>query len=238
MAPGRSSWPRAAGDPTLSAARIRVLLVDDHTLLRQGLRAILEREADIRVIGEACDGRDALRKATALKPDVVVLDISMPRVNGVEATRHIRADLPATRVVALSMHDGEDYVESILRAGATGYVLKDAPARDLVAAIRAARAGGIHLDPRISASVVARYLEKRPTAEARPVDADARLTPREREILKYIAASHTNRDIARLLALSVKTVEAHRTRIMSKLDVHNVAGLTRYAIGRGMVRPD
>jgi len=222
----------------MTAAKIRVLLVDDHTLLRQGLRAILDREADIRVIGEASDGRDALRKATALKPDVVVLDISMPRVNGIEATRHIRADLPATRVVALSMHDGEDYVESILRAGATGYVLKDAPARDLVAAIRAARAGGMHLDPRISGSVVARYLDKRPTADARPVDAEARLTHREREILQLIAGGQSNREIARHLDLSVKTVEAHRTRIMSKLDIHNVAGLVRWAIACGIVRAD
>jgi len=222
----------------VSPARIRVLLVDDHTLLRQGLRAILDREADIKVIGEAADGRDALRKAVALRPDVVVIDISMPRVNGVEATRQIRAELPGTRVVALSMHDGEDYVESILRAGATGYVLKDAPARDLVAAIRAARAGGMHLDPRISASVVARYLDKRPASEAHPVDPGARLTPREREVLHLIATSNTNRDIARQLSLSVKTVEAHRTRIMSKLDVHNVAGLTRYAIACGMIRPD
>jgi DNA-binding NarL/FixJ family response regulator len=221
------------------AGRIRVLLVDDHTLLRQGLRAILEQEKDLKVIGEAADGREALRRVTTLKPDVVVIDISMPKVNGIEATRRILAARPVTRIVALSMHDGEDYVEQILRAGATGYVLKDAPARDLVAAIRATQAGGLHLDPRISAPVVARFLEKGlpvPAADPPSVDPGTRLTPREREVLQLIASGHTNRDIARGLALSVKTVEAHRTRIMAKLDVHNVAGLTRYAISAGMIR--
>jgi DNA-binding NarL/FixJ family response regulator len=226
----------------MTAARIPVLLVDDHTLLRQGLRAILEQEKDLRVVGEAADGRDAVRRVTTLRPDVVVIDISMPRVNGIEATRRILAARPTTRVVVLSMHDGEDYIESILRAGATGYVLKDAPARDLVAAIRAAKSGGMHLDPHISASVVARYLEKRAAkdspAVAPAVDPGTRLTPREREVLQLIATGHTNRAIARGLALSVKTVEAHRTRIMSKLDVHNVAGLTRYAIGAGMIPPE
>jgi DNA-binding NarL/FixJ family response regulator len=221
--------------------RIRILLVDDHTLLRQGLRAILEQEKDLEIVGEAADGGEALRRVTKLKPDVVVVDISMPKVNGIEATRRILAARPKTRIVALSMHDGEDYVEQILRAGATGYVLKDAPARDLVAAIRAASAGGVHLDPRISAPVVARFLEKgapAPATGASAVDPGTRLTPREREILQLIATGHTNRDIARGLALSVKTIEAHRTRIMAKLDVHNVAGLTRYAIGAGLIRSD
>lgn len=222
-----------------AAGRIRVLLVDDHTLMRQGLRAILEQEKDLRIVGEAADGREALRRVTKLKPDVVVVDISMPKVNGIEATRRILAARPSTRIVALSMHDGEDYVEQILRAGATGYVLKDAPARDLVAAIRATSAGGVHLDPRISAPVVARFLERGVPTPAPPtpaVDPGTRLTPREREVLQLIATGHTNRDIARGLALSVKTVEAHRTRIMAKLDVHNVAGLTRYAISTGMIR--
>jgi two-component system, NarL family, response regulator NreC len=226
-----------SGSARMTAGKIKVLLVDDHTLLRQGLRAILEREADIRVVGEASDGRDALRKATALRPDVVVMDISMPRVSGVEATRSIRSQLPDTRIVTLSMHEGEDYVESVLRAGATGYVLKDAPAKDLVTAIRAAREGGIHLDPRISASVVARYLETRPPEEPRPATPEIPLTPREVEVLKLIASGQTNRAIAKHLTLSIKTVEAHRTRIMSKLNVHNVAGLTRYALGKGMIRP-
>ena len=221
----------------MSSPRIRVLLADDHTLVRQGLRALLEREADVEVVGEAADGREAVRKAATLRPDVVVMDISMPRLNGIEATHRITAASPETRVVALSMHVGEDYVYALLKAGARGFLLKEAPASDLVAAIRAVQSGGTYLHPDVSSSVVSGFLRHgrvRVPAIGRP----EALTSREREVLQLIAEGLTNRRIALELSLSVKTVEAHRTRLMSKLKVHNAAGLTRYAISRGLAKPE
>jgi two-component system response regulator NreC len=211
-----------------STAKIRVLLADDHTLVRQGLRAILEREADIKVIGEATNGKEVLRKAIALRPDIILMDISMPRLNGIEATSRIREEAPLARVVILSMHSGEDYVRATLRAGASGYVLKDAPASDLLAAIRAAREGGFYLHPRVSGAVVNGYLE------GRKVEPAVELTAREREILQLIAEGMTNRGIAEHLGRSVKTIEAHRTRVMAKLNLHNTADLVRFAISRGL----
>ena len=213
-----------------STAKIRVLLADDHTLVRQGLRALLEREADIKVIGEATNGREAVRKAVALRPDVIVMDISMPRLNGIEATMRIRAEAPGTRVVVLSMHTGEDYVRSVLKAGAKGYVLKDAPSNDLLTAIRAAKAGGCYLHPRVSSTIVDVYL-----GAAGDDDPSNILSAREREVLQLIAEGLTNRDIAKHLTLSVKTIDAHRTRVMAKLNLHNTADLTRYAISRGII---
>lgn len=210
--------------------RIRVLLADDHTLIRQGLRALLEREADIKVIGEARNGREAVHQVAALKPDVVVMDISMPRLNGLEATQKIAAEHPGTRVVALSMHKEEHHVKGLLRAGARGYVPKDAPVSELLAAVRAVAGGGCYLHPHISARVVDGYLDGR-----KPLTGDTLLTPREREVLQRVAEGHTNRVIASDLRLSIKTVEAHRARIMTKLKIHNAAGLTRYAISRGIL---
>jgi two-component system response regulator NreC len=213
--------------------RIRVLLADDHTLVRQGLRALLEREADIKVIGEARNGREAIHQVAALKPDIVIMDISMPRLNGSEATRKIAAESPETRIVALSMHKEEHHVHALLRAGAKGYVPKDAPLSELLAAVRAVAAGGCYLHPRVSAPVVHGYLDgnKPPSGK---VGEDS-LTPREREVLQLVAEGHTNRIIASELRLSIKTVEAHRARIMTKLKIHNAAGLTRYAISRGII---
>lgn len=213
--------------------KIRVLLADDHTLIRQGLRALLEREADIKVIGEARNGREAVHQVVALKPDVVVMDISMPRLNGFEATQRIAAESPGTRVVALSMHKEAHHVHALLRAGAKGYVPKDAPVSELLAAVRAVHAGGCYLHPRISGPVVNGYLDgnKPPAGKA----GDDTLTPREREVLQLVAEGHTNKIIATELRLSIKTVEAHRARIMTKLKIHNAAGLTRYAISRGII---
>ena len=214
-------------------SKIRVLLADDHTLVRQGLRALLMREADIKIIGEARNGREAVNRARALKPDIVVMDISMPHLNGFDATQRIAAECPQTKVVALSMHMQEHHVHSLLRAGARGYVPKDAPASELVAAIRAVHGGGCYLHPQISARVVDGYLDgHKPRAEHEP------LTPREREVLQLVAEGQTNRLIAAELRLSVKTVEAHRARIMTKLKIHNAAGLTRYAISRGIIHSD
>lgn len=222
------------------AKRTRILVADDHTIVRQGLRAILEGEPDIEVVGEAADGREAVKKAVSLAPDVVIMDVSMPKMNGLEATARIVKGNPAIKVVALTMHNSEEYVFSLLKAGAKGYLLKESVSSDLVEAIHAVEGGGTYLHPSISSRVVEVYL-KGPQAKARSGKVDV-LTPREREILQLIAEGHTNKEIAGMLVLSVKTIENHRTRIMDKLEIHNVAGLTRYAIDRGIAsassRPD
>ena len=212
--------------------KTRVLVADDHTIVRQGLRAILEAEADIEVVGEAADGREAVRKGLTLLPDVVVMDVSMPRMNGLEATARIVKESPGIRVVALTMHSSEEYVYSLLKAGARGYLLKESVSSDLVEAIHAVVGGGTYLHPAISTKVVDGYL-KRPNPKTRSGMLEI-LSPREREILQLIAEGHTNKEIAGLLVLSVKTIENHRTRIMDKLEIHNVAGLTRYAISQGI----
>ena len=220
--------------------RTRVLVADDHAIVRQGLRAILDTEPDIEVVGEAADGREAVRKTLALRPDVVIMDVSMPRMNGLEATARIAKESAEVKIVALTMHSSEEYVYSLLKAGARGYLLKESVSSDLIEAIHAVQAGGTYLHPAISTKVVDGYLKK-PHARARPGMMDV-LTTREREILQLIAEGHTNKEIAGLLVLSVKTIENHRTRIMDKLEIHNVAGLTRYAISRGIAsvapRPD
>jgi len=207
-------------------------VADDHAIVRQGLRAILATEPDIEVVGEAADGREAVRKALTLVPDVVIMDVSMPRMNGLEATARIAKENPAVKIVALTMHSSEEYVYSLLKAGARGYLLKESVSSDLIEAIHAVQAGGTYLHPVISTKVVDAYLKK-PHARSRAGMIDV-LTPREREILQLIAEGHTNKEIAGLLVLSVKTIENHRTRIMGKLEIHNVAGLTRYAISRGI----
>jgi two-component system, NarL family, response regulator NreC len=212
--------------------RTRILVADDHTIVRQGLRAILEIEPDFEVVGEAADGREAVRKAVNLAPDVVIMDVSMPKMNGLEATARIVKNNPEIRVVALTMHSSEEYVYSLLKAGAKGYLLKESVSSDLVEAIHAVEGGGTYLHPSISSRVVDGYL-KQPQAKAGAGMGDV-LTPREREILQLIAEGHTNKEIAGMLVLSVKTIENHRTRIMDKLEIHNVAGLTRYAIERGI----
>ncbi|OLD63570.1 MAG: DNA-binding response regulator [Acidobacteria bacterium 13_1_40CM_2_68_5] len=223
-----------------SGKRTRVLVVDDHAIVRQGLRAILDTEPDIEVVGEAADGREAVRKTLALRPDVVIMDVSMPRMNGLEATARIAKESAEVKIVALTMHSSEEYVYSLLKAGARGYLLKESVSSDLIEAIHAVQAGGTYLHPAISTKVVDGYLKK-PHAKSRHGMMDV-LTPREREILQLIAEGHTNKEIAGLLVLSVKTIENHRTRIMDKLEIHNVAGLTRYAISRGIAsvapRPD
>ena len=215
-----------------SGKRTRVLVVDDHAIVRQGLRAILDTEPDIEVVGEAADGREAVRKTMALRPDVVIMDVSMPRMNGLEATARIAKEIPEVKIVALTMHSSEEYVYSLLKAGARGYLLKESVSSDLIEAIHAVKAGGTYLHPAISTKVVDGYLKK-PHAKSRQGMMDV-LTPREREILQLIAEGHTNKEIAGLLVLSVKTIENHRTRIMDKLEIHNVAGLTRYAISHGI----
>jgi two-component system, NarL family, response regulator NreC len=219
----------------MSAHRTRVLLAEDHTLVRQALRCLLERESDIEVVGEAADGREAVKKATSLKPDVVIMDVCMPRLNGIEATVRIVAAVPEARVVALSMDAAGDYVHALLKAGARGFVLKESSGDDLMAAIRAVRGGGTYLHPNVSTQVIEGLLQP-----ARPKTRDRldTLTAREKEVLQLIAEGFTNRRIATELGVSVKTVDAHRTRLMAKLRVHNTADLTRCAIRLGLAKTD
>jgi len=220
----------------MAGGRIRLLLADDHTLMRQGLRAILDKEADIRIVAEAENGRDVVRKAVGLKPDIVLMDISMPRLTGIEATQKIRAEIPSTQVVALSMHDADEQVEAVLHAGASGYVLKDAPARDLLEAIRTVYSGGMWLSPRISARIVRQYLDGRPRPATPGSSPLPDLTTREDEVLRLIHVGMSSREIADALGVAPKTVAAHRTTLMRKLKVHNVVQLIEVAVRLGLLK--
>jgi len=207
----------------------RVLLADDHQIVRQGLRGILVA-AGHEVIGEASDGREALKLARTLNPDIAVLDLSMPLLNGLDAAREMRRLVPDIKIILLTMYTDKGYVLQALRAGARGYVLKTQAAEDLISAIREILRGETYLSPGLAASVVDAVLES--TNEA----ADP-LTARERQILQLVAEGNTTKEIARLLNVSFKTAESHRNHIMKKLDIHEVAGLVRYAIRQGLLHP-
>ena len=215
---------------------IRVVVADDHHLVRQGIRALLEKAGDIDVVGEAADGQEAVELAGRLAPDVLVMDIAMPRLNGIEATGRIRALGLATQVVVLSMHSNEMVVRRALRSGARGYVLKRSIAEELLLAIRSAVRGEVYLSPAVSAFLVDEFLRDQADVEER--DPLGALTPREREVLQLVAEGHTNAAMAQDLVISVKTVERHRANLMAKLKVHDVAGLTRVAIKHGLVLLD
>jgi DNA-binding NarL/FixJ family response regulator len=207
---------------------IRILLADDHSLVRQGFRAILSAQPDMQIVGEASNGREAVEQAQKLKPDVVVMDVAMPELNGIEATRRLIEVLPRARVLALSMHKDSVYVREILRAGARGYLLKDSVDADLIAAVRAVAKGEGWLSPSVSDAVLSDY-RKHVTA---PLDL---LTSREREVLQLIAEGKTNKEIAGELNLSVYTVDAHRGRIMEKLNLHSTGELVRFALRSGLI---
>jgi len=207
---------------------IRILLADDHAMVRQGFRMILGSQTDMEIVGEAGNGREAVEQAEKLQPDVIVMDVAMPELNGIEATRKITAALPRSRILALSMHKDSVYVREILRAGARGYLLKDSIDRDLLAAVRAVAKGEGYLSPAVSDAVLSDY-RKHVTA---PIDL---LTSREREVLQMIAEGKTNKDIANTLNLSVYTVDAHRGRIMEKLNLHSTGELVRFAVRNGLV---
>lgn len=215
---------------TASATKIRVLIADDHTILREGLRKLLSEESDIEVVGEAADGNEAIRKAEELKPDVVLLDLAMPGLNGIAAAKRLRASPNPTKVLILTVHQEEEYVYETLRAGASGYVLKDAAAPELVQAIRQAAKGEVYLSPDVSRLVV----KEEGRAEIKTVSQE--LTNREREICKLLAEGHTVPEIATMIGISRKTVDVHKTRLMKKLDIHNRAELVRYAIQNKLVR--
>ena len=213
---------------------MRVVLADDHTLFRAGLRALLEQLPDGQVVAEARDGREAVHMVETHHPDLVLMDIAMPGLNGLEATRRLVKEFPAIRVLILSMHKSEEYVWQALRAGAAGYLLKDADLAELALAITAVTRGETYLSPPISKHLIREYVQ-RVGAEETTLE---RLTPRQREILQLIAEGHTTKAIAQRLCLSVKTVETHRVQMMERLDIHDVAGLVRYAIRMGLVLPD
>lgn len=214
---------------------IKVLLADDHQMLRDGLRFILALEDDVEIVGEVADGRSAVAMARTLAPDVVVMDIGMPDLNGVEATRQIKAENAKVRVIALSMHSDRRYVMRMLEAGASAYVLKAAAYDELRSALRAVSRGKSFLSPDITGVVIDEHI--RPPSEA-GTSTYTTLGPREREIVQLLAEGHSSPEIARQLHISVRTVETHRRNIMSKLGVHNVAELTKYAIREGLTSLD
>ncbi len=212
--------------------KLRILIGDDHTLMRQGLRKILEERPDWEIIAEAGDGRSAVRETLALQPDVAVLDIGMPLLNGIEATRQIARRAPDVRVLILSMHADEAYITQGLQAGATGYLLKDSAGPDLIGAISAVSSGKSFFSPPIAKVVLDDYARRLGEKGQDRYDA---LSEREREIFQLVAEGHSTKEIAELLSVSPTTVETHRAHILQKLDIHNTAELVRYAVRRGVI---
>jgi DNA-binding NarL/FixJ family response regulator len=212
--------------------------VDDHGLVRAGIRALLESLDGIQVLEEADDGREALRLIELHRPDIVLMDIAMSGLNGLEATKRIHRDFPNTQVIILSMHANEEYVLQSLRAGAAGYLLKDAGTVELEIAIKAVAGGETYLSPPVSKHVISDYVRRMSAGEQDTQSTLDRLTLRQREILQLIAEGQTTQEIARLLNIGVKTVETHRMQLMERLDIHDVAGLVRYAIRVGLISAD
>lgn len=213
--------------------RMRTLLADDHTLVRAGLRKLLESMSEIEVVGEAEDGLELLALAERLQPNLVLMDIAMPGLNGLEATARLVKSMPEVRVVILSMHQTEEYVRQALRHGASGYLLKDAAPLELEMAIKAVRRGDTFLSSAVSKGVLSDYVKRLRTDEL----PGAQLTPRQREVLQLIAEGHSTKEVARRLDLSVKTVDTHRSQLMRQLDIHEVTGLVRYAMRTGLISP-
>jgi len=212
--------------------KIRVLIADDHSILREGIRSLLENESDMEVVGEAEDGHLAVSMACELEPDVILMDIGMPRLNGLEATRQIRKKLPNTQILVLSMHDNEEYIRQVLANGAMGYILKDAAYNELLSAIRSVYRGEAVLSPAITRLVIEDYLR---WGDLRPRNVDNGLSHREREVLQLIAEGYTNKEIADILCISIKTVQAHRSNLMEKLDLHDKSELIKYAIRKKII---
>ena len=212
---------------------IKVLIADDHAIVRKGIGFILGQEWDIEVVGEAEDGREAISLTQEIKPDIVLMDISMPRLNGLEATRRIKKALPEIKVIVLSMYNDEEYVFKILKAGSSGYVLKQSAPRELITAIHEVYKGNSFLSPPISSKLIEKWMQNEETAANG--DLYDTLSDREKEVLQLIAEGLTNREMSRELNLSVKTIETHRSTLMRKLNISHTAGLTRYAIIKGII---
>jgi len=213
--------------------KIRVLIVDDHTLVRDGIRALLELVADIEVVGEATNGREALEKVEQLAPDIVLMDLAMPIMGGLEATRRIRRQFPETKVLALTQYDDSDYVVPVIEAGARGFVTKMAAFSELASAIQAVYKGDSYLSPSAAAALVQEYQQK--TTVEGEKDPYQQLTDREREVLKLVVEGHTARKIADMLVVSPKTVEWYKTSLMNKLNIHNKTDLIKFAIRKGII---
>ena len=213
--------------------RIKILLADDHKIVREGIRTLIEKQPGLEVIGEADSGRMALKLALELKPDVVIMDVTMPDLNGIEATRKIHLEIPSIKVIALSMHSDKRLVAGILMAGASGYLLKeDCDSVELARAIQAVATNQIYLSPKISEVVVKDYVRQLSTAVSSPFSI---LTPREREVLQLLAEGKSTKEIASSLHVSVKTIETHRNKVMEKLDIRSIAELTKYAIREKLI---
>ena len=210
--------------------QIKILIVDDHPIVRRGLTMCLSGQTRIQILGEAGDGREALNMVRLLKPDVVLMDIDMPQMNGLAVTDLLRREMPQIKVLILSMCSNTDYVMRIIQCGARGFMLKESPPSELIQAIETVHSGGAHFSPD-----VARVALNHVVRGTGDVEANTRLTNREREVLVYIAEGFSNKEIAAQLTIGVRTVETHRERIMRKLDIHSIAGLTRFAISHGMV---
>ena len=215
--------------------KIKVLIVDDHTLVRDGIRALLELVADVEVVGEAVNGRKALEKVEQLMPDVVLMDLAMPIMGGLEATRRIRKRFPETKVLALTQYDDSDYVIPLIEAGASGFVTKMAAFSELASAIQAVYRGESFLSPSAATALVQEYQQKANVGGGK--DPYRQLTDREREVLKLVVEGHTAREIADMLVISPKTVEWYKTSLMNKLDIHNKTDLIKFAIRKGIIAP-
>lgn len=214
-------------------SKIRVFLADDHKVFREGIRLLLEKRLDMEVIGEADDGRETVTKVSQLMPDVVLMDITMPGLNGLEATRQIKQKCPSIKVLMLTMHETDQYLSGMLEVGACGYLVKTVTSQELASAIRAVHQGDVYLYPSIARMLVEDFLRRGKSGEER-ANYDG-LTPREREILRYIAEDKQNREIAQLLYISVSTVQAHRANLMEKLGAHDRTQLVKYAIRKGII---
>ena len=217
----------------IMALKYRIVIAEDHTILREGLRSLLTSGSEFEVVGEAEDGREAIRCVEKFKPNLILTDLSMPRMNGMEAIREIKKQSPETKILVLTVHKTEEYILATLQAGADGYLLKDSTHAELLAAVRHVLSGKHYISPGISDKVLDGYLDGRKTLKTRT--SWETLTQREREILKLIAEGYRNKEIAEELCISVKTVEKHRSNLMEKLNLHNVQALTTYAIEKGLV---
>lgn len=215
---------------------IRILIADDHTIVRQGLARLLEEQPDLKVVGEATNGKKAIERALDLKPDIVIMDIAMPRLNGLEAAKRIRKQLPGTKILILSMYSHEHYIHELLETGVSGYLLKDSSGRDIIKAIRAAMKDETFLSPSISKKLVDTYLS--PQKKSPKAERYKQLSNREREVFQLIAEGHSTRQIADMLCVSISTIKSHRANIMEKLDIDTPVKLVHFAIQLGLVDPD